>query len=40
MLITVATAQDADLEVHDAERRSLDLKGKSGPTDVFVLGAA
>jgi adenylate cyclase len=40
MLVTVATADAASLDVQGVERRSLELKGKTTTTDVFVLGAA
>jgi adenylate cyclase len=40
LLVTVAAVASAQLEPGAAEHRSLELKGKSGLTEVVVLGAA
>jgi adenylate cyclase len=37
ILITLAAASSADLSAAPLERRSLSLKGKSAPTEVFVM---
>jgi adenylate cyclase len=37
LLMTTATADAAHIDIADAERRELALKGKSEPTDVAVL---
>src|SRR5262245_50245254 len=39
LLITTETAAAADYPVADRERRSLELRGKSAPTGVFVIRA-
>ncbi len=39
LLVTTAASDAAQLETAHLEHRSLELKGKSGPTDVVVLGA-
>ena len=40
ILVTTSAAANAGLSELGVEHRSLDLKGKSQPTDVLVLGAA
>jgi adenylate cyclase len=40
ILVTTSAAENAGLSVAAAERRSLELKGKSQPTDVLVLHAS
>ena len=37
ILITLAAASSADLSPAPLERRSLSLKGKSAPTEVFAM---
>ena len=37
LLVTDAAARAAPMDVHDFERRRLDLRGKSAATDVVVL---
>jgi adenylate cyclase len=39
LLVTESTAQAAGLDVGAQERRHLDLRGKSAPTEVVVLSA-
>lgn len=39
LLVADATAQAAGLETRALERRTLELRGRSAPTTVFVLGA-
>jgi adenylate cyclase len=40
LLVTVATAEEAGARLVGLERRRLELKGKTGVTDVVVLGPA
>jgi adenylate cyclase len=40
LLVTAAAAEAARIPVEGLERRSLELKGKTGTTDVLVMGAS